>query len=314
MPSGPSPSPISTLFSLAPTQSAHVRASRLAHGCGAFSPPISTHFPCTRSPIHTYSWPPGLLPAHFHLRSPTGPSANSLPPFPLHTQHTSAHPRLLMPTGPSFHPFHCTRAVRTPLRIHARPCPPGLLPTHFHPSLAPTPPHTSAHPRLLMPTGPSFHPFHCTRTVRTPLRIHARSCPPGLLPTHFDPSLAPTPPHTSAHPRSLMPTGPSSHPFPPFLCTHTAAHVRASTLAHAQWAFSPPISTLALAPTLSAHVRATQLAPRAVSRLNEIPSIEDAFGKNITGNQGCQKKAITGNQGCSVGKLENYPYIDYHRL
>ena len=243
MPSGPSPSPISTLFSLAPTQSAHVRASRLAHGCGAFSPPISTHFPCTRSPIHTYSWPPGLLPAHFHLRSPTGPSANSLPPFPLHTQHTSAHPRLLMPTGPSFHPFHCTRAVRTPLRIHARSCPPGLLPTHFHPSLAPTPPHTSAHPRLLMPTGPSFHPFHCTRTVRTPLRIHARSCPPGLLPTHFDlplhphrrthpriharscppgllpthfhPSFAPTPPHTSAHPRSLMPSGPSPHRFPP---------------------------------------------------------------------------------------------------
>ena len=220
MPSGPSPSPISTLFSLAPTQSAHVRASRLAHGCGAFSPPISTHFPCTRSPIHTYSWPPGLLPAHFHLRSPTGPSANSLPPFPLHTQHTSAHPRLLMPTGPSFHPFHCN----------------------------PRRPHTSPHPRSLMPTGPSSHPFPpfpCTHTaahIRASTLAHAHRAFFPPIPLH------PHRPHTSPHPRSLMPTGPSSHPFRPFPCTHTAAHIRASTLAHAHRAFFPPISTLPLHP------------------------------------------------------------------
>ena len=187
---------------------------------------------------------------------------------------------------------------------------------------------------------------------REPFNRSPRSCPAGLLPHPFPPffPLHQHSPHTSAHPGSLVVVGPSPHPFPPIFL----AHVRASTHAHGHRAFSPPISTFArppglppthfhpfpcthsthpriharscppgllpthfhpsLAPTLSAHVRANQLASRAVSRLNEIPSIEDAFGKNITGNQGCQKKAITGNQRCSVRKLENYPYIDYHIL
>ena len=119
-------------------------------------------------------------------------------------------------------------------------------------TLAPTP---SAHVRAstLLPTH--FQLFPCTRTVRTRPRIHARSCSLVLLPSDF-------------------------HVFP---CTRTVcARVRASTLAHAHRSFSPPISTLSLAPTWSAYVRSTQLAPQAGSRQNENPSIEDAFGKNIT--------------------------------
>ena len=87
-------------------------------------------------------------------------------------------------------------------------------------------------------------------------------------------------PRTSAHPCWLMPTGPSTQLFPPFPShphrPHTSAHPPLPT------GPSPhPFPPHALhAPTPSAQVRATQLAPGAVSRLNENPSIEDAFGKN----------------------------------
>ena len=33
--------------------------------------------------------------------------------------------------------------------------------------------------------GDGDAPFSCTHTIRTRPRIHARSCPPFLLPTHF---------------------------------------------------------------------------------------------------------------------------------
>ena len=158
-----------------------------------------------------------------------------------------------------------------------------LLPTHLTFPLHPHRRHTSAHPfllsiltfslapipfahvrdpRSLMPTGPSSHPF-------------------PTFPWH------PHHPHTSAYPRSLMPTTPSPHPFPTCpisnlsLAPIPSAHVRASTLAHAHWSFSPPFPIFSVAPTLSAHVRSSQVALCAVRRLNENPSIEDAFGKTV---------------------------------
>ena len=54
------------------------------------------------------------------------------PSIPLRHPQTFAHPRSLMPAGPSPHPLP--------------PCP--LRPYH---------PHTSAHPRSLITTGPFFH-------------------------------------------------------------------------------------------------------------------------------------------------------------
>ena len=85
-------SPLISTFSLAPTPSAHVRASTLAPH--PFPPcPLHPHRP------HMSAHPRSLM--------PTGPSPHSFPPFPLHPHrpHTSAHSRSLMPTGPSANPF-----------------------------------------------------------------------------------------------------------------------------------------------------------------------------------------------------------------
>ena len=280
---------------LLPTPSAHVRPSTLAHAHRSFSLPISNF---------------SVAPA---LSVPTGPSLH--PPisnfsFHPHRLHTSAHPRAhayrsFLHTFPTY--FPCTHTVRTRQRIHARSCPPALLPTHFQ-------------------------PFPCTHIVRTRLRTHARWCPPVLLPTHLTFPLHPHRPHTSAHPFLLTISNlfPCTHSvctrplstlahahrsfFPPIsnlslapkpsahVCISTLAHAHHSfsppisnlsnfqffpctsafhTLAHAHWPLSPPFSIFSVAPTLSAHVRSSQVALCAVSRLNENPSIEDAFGKTV---------------------------------
>ena len=247
MPTGPSPHPFPT--SLAPVPSAHVRASTLAHAHRSFSLPI-----CNLS-LHP------------------------------HRPHTSAHPRALMLTGPSPHPFPIlpfTHTVRTRSRIHARSCPPALLPAHFQ-------------------------LFPCTQTVGTLLRIHAHAAP---FPHPFHLSLAPAPSaknvrastlahahgsfspiisnvpsthtlrthprmHARAH-RSFLPTH-----FQPFPCTHTirtpscppvllptpSAHVRPSTLAHTHRSFSLPISNFCVAPALSAHIRAHRPFSPPISNL-----------------------------------------------
>ena len=284
---------------------------------------LSTHFspfPCThtirmRPHIQARSCFPGLLAisalslAHtararprLHARSlmPAGPSPHPFPPVCCnHHPHTSAHPGSAIPTGPSPHLipafFPCAPTARTRPRSHTRSCLPG---TNIFPYTAPSPfplnpippfvlhlhrPHTSAHPRSLMPTrSPPIFQCFPLHTVRTRPRIHARSCPPGLLPNHFHffpcahtvrtrPRIAPTPctrpcvlarscplgllltlsfhphrRHNSAHPYSLMPTRPSRHPFPPFLAPPLSPHVRTFMLAHGHRAFSPPISTFPL--------------------------------------------------------------------
>ena len=163
--------------------------------------------------------------------------------------------------------------VRTRRPMHARLCPPFLLPTHFHP-FPPFFPPFPLHPTPSTHVGTSMlapAPFPCTHRVRTRPPIHARSCPP-ILPHRA---------HTSPHPCSLMPLSlaPKSAPVrastlahqslpPPIsnvsLAPTPSAHVRASTLAHAQWSFPCPFPTFPLhphAPTPSAHVRASTLAP-----------------------------------------------------
>ena len=264
---GPFPHPFN--FSLAPAPSAkNVRASTLAHAHRSFSPPISP-FPCTNCP-HISPHPRSLM--------PTGPSPQScptsLPPTP------SAHIRasMLVPTGPFSPPISNLSLAPTP-SAHA--CA-STLP-HAHRSFSPHHLHTSAHPRSLIPTGPSPYPFPtfplhphcphtsvptgpslhpfptfpCTHTVRTRPRIHALM-PTGPSATHFQLcSLHPHLAHTSAHPRSLMPTGPFPNPFPTFPLHPHRPHTSAHPCSLMPTGASPHPFNISLAPAPSAHVRAS---------------------------------------------------------
>ena len=211
---------------------------------------LAPHTVHTRPHIHARSCPFSLHPpgphmsAHLRSLMPSGPSPHPYPIFPLYPRrpHTSAHPRSLMPTRPSLHPF--PTFPLHPHRPHMSTHPCHFLLRHH--------PHTSAHPRSLMPAHPSFsQPISTLSLAPTPSARAVRSCHRSFSPPISNLSLAPAP----------------------------FAHVRASTLAHARRSVSRPNSNLSLALTLSAHVRSTQRAPRAVSRLNENRSMEDAFGK-----------------------------------
>ena len=246
---------------LLPTPSAHVRPSTLAHAHGSFSLPISDF--CLAPISNLFSLHPHRAHTSAHPRSlmPAGPSPNPFPTVPLHPHrsHTSAHPRSLMPTGTSPHVFNISLAPAPSAHVRA-----SVPSTHFQPF--------------------PLHPFRLDTSV-----IHARSCPPVLLPTWpiSNLSLAPAP---SAH-VCLSTLAHAHHSFSPPIsnlsnfqlvpCTHTVRTRPRSTLAHAHWSFSPPFSIFSIAPTLSAHVRSSQVALCAVSRLNESPSIEDAFGKTV---------------------------------
>ena len=159
----------------------------------------------------------------------------------------------------------------------------GASPHPFNISLAPAP---SAHVRASVPST-HFQPFPLHPFRLHTSMIHARSCPPVLLPTHFQPFPGTHTIRTRLHiharscPPVLPPPISNLSNFQLFPCTHTVRTRPRSTLAHAHWSLSPPFSIFSVAPTLSAHVRSSQVALCAVSRLNENPSIEDAFGKTV---------------------------------
>ena len=223
-------------------------------------PPISIHC-LSLLPTHFHPFPCAQL-------MPTGPCPNPFPSTPLRALTVRARPRLharscplglssqsipplharmrirsstiaLLPTH--FHPFPCPHTVRACPRIHARSCPPGPSPTHFHqfPCTHNVRTRVYTHPRSLLPTGPFSLPISILSlalTLSAHVRVHLRSLTPTLsliLPTpHPFPStpLRPHLPHTSVHPRSLIPTG--------FMSIHSlahtpSAHIRSSTLAHA---------------------------------------------------------------------------------
>ena len=230
--------------------SAHLPASTLAHAHRSFSPHISnvpsTHPPHTSAHPRS-SCPPVLLPTHFQpfpcthtIRARLRIHAPSCPPVPLPTPSAHVRPSTLAHAHRSFSLPISNFSVAPALSAHIRARRP-FSPPISNLSLAPTP---SAHVRAstrFPHTFPTYFP--CTHTVRTRQRIHARSCPPALLPTHFHLSLAPTSsahvfaltladahrcffpthltfplhphrPHTSAHPFLL----PISNLFP---CTHS---------------------------------------------------------------------------------------------
>ena len=137
-----------------------------------------------------------------------------------------------------------------------------------------------------------------------PISVHSLASTLGPSPWHPFPSvpLPPQRPCTSAHPPSLMPTAtwPFSPPisirilapFSPRISTlslapapspHPCIHARSSPPCAQAVRTRPPFQSFPSlpwhAPTPSAHGRATELAPRAVSTLNENPSIEDASGE-----------------------------------
>ena len=258
-------SPISNP-SLAPTPSAHVRASTLAPTHRSFSPAISIFFLAPTPSAHAR-----LPPAHRSFSPPI-----STLPLHLHRPHTSAHPHSLWLARA--HQFFSGPRIDCPPVFSALISILSLTPTPSarvrastlapaHRSFLPFPtfplhpthrPQMSSHPRSLLPTGPSYHLFPtffvCTHTVHTCPRIHARSCPPVLLPTHFQPF----PCTHTVRTHSLLPTGPSPLYFQPFpLHPH-----RPHTSAHPCWLVYTPvllrtISILSLAPWPSAPVRST---------------------------------------------------------
>ena len=155
------------------------------------------------------------------------PSFSPLHPYRLQT---SAHPRSLMPTSPSPHPFPTSLALVPSANVRASTLAHAHRSFSLHYPFPTFPLHTHTvrkRPRIHAPISNLFLAPTPSTHVRAPTRAHAHW---PFSPPISNFSLHPHRPHTSAHPRSLMPTGTSPRPFPTFSlhpnCRHTSAHPR----------------------------------------------------------------------------------------
>ena len=200
--------------------SAAVRAAKLAHPSGFFSPPISSHSlaPTPSAAVHA------ILRTHFR-------------PQP------SAQPSSLITSG-FFSPTISSHSLAPTPSAAVR----AILPTHF-PSAAVRAAKLAHHQRLLLPTH--FQPLRCTHAVRSrprsspqpfPVRSQARSLPAASSPHPF--------PTSPLHPRRPQPSAQFSAP----ICRPQPSAQPRSLITSSF--FSPPISSHSVAPTPSAAVHA----------------------------------------------------------
>ena len=290
--------------------SAAVRAAKLAHHHHFFSLPFPIHFqriPCTDAVRNRPRSSPHPFPIHSRPRSQTSPLS-----APIAHPQPSTQPSSLI-SGFFSQPISSHSLAPTPSTTVR-----AILRTHL-PSACIRAAKVAHHQQLLLPTH--FHPLPCTHatTVCAPLRTH---CPSAAVraaklahPNPFPASqLHPRHPQPStqfsapiSHPQApSSPAASSPHPFPttplhprrPQPSAHFSAPIarpqpsaQPSSLITSGF-FYPPISSLPCLsfpfPSFPLHPRRshttvqTSSLPHAVKQLNDNPSIEDAFGKNVS--------------------------------